>query len=96
MADGQVDISEKIAAQIEKIARESLEINLQIVRYLKEDLGEIRRLAAKEEIPTSKLLLLILDGIKKGLLRSGRVSAQEIRKIVDLFKVELPKLLRHK
>ncbi|WP_457593288.1 hypothetical protein [Hydrogenimonas sp.] len=93
MADAQIDISEKIAEQIEKIAKESLEINLKILHYLKEDLDEIRQLASERGIPLSQLLLLILQGIKKGLVRSGKVSAEEIKKIVDLSSVELPRLL---
>ncbi len=94
MADEHLDISEKIASQIEKIAKESLGINMEILRYLKEDLDDIVDLAKKREIPVSRLLLLILGGIKKGLVRSGRVSAQEIGKIIDLSRVELPKILK--
>ncbi|BBG64817.1 hypothetical protein NNO_0115 [Hydrogenimonas sp.] len=96
MADGQIDISEKIAEQIEKIAKESLEINLKILQYIKEDLDDIKEAASKEKIPTAKLLLLIADGIKKGLIRSGKVSAEEIKKIIDSSRVELFKVFGKK
>ncbi|WP_457595237.1 hypothetical protein [Hydrogenimonas sp.] len=91
MADAGVDISEKIAEQIEKIARESIEIDLKIARYLKEDLDEIRSLARRERISAARLLGLILEGIKKGLIRSGKVGVEEMGKILRLARSELSK-----
>ncbi len=96
MADEQLDISEKIAEQIEKIARESLQINLEVLRYIKEDLDEIRKIASERGIPTASILLLVLDGIKKGLVRSGKVSAEEIKKIIDSSKEEFLRVLEKK
>lgn len=91
MADEQIDISEKIADQIEKITKESLEINLKILKFIREDLDDIRRVASKEGISTIKLAGMIAEGIKKGLLRSGKVGADEMKKILEQSKIELLK-----
>ena len=96
MADEQIDISEKIAEQIEKIAKESLQINIEVLKYIKEDLGDIKRVASERGIPTGKVLLLVADGIKKGLIRSGKVSAKEIKKIIDSSKEEFLRVLEKK
>lgn len=94
MADEQIDISEKIARQIEKITKESLEINLKILQFIREDLEEIKKLAEKEGISTMKLATMVAEGLKKGLLRSGKVSADEINKILEISNIELPKALK--
>jgi len=91
LADAGVEISEKIARQIERIAKESIEIDLMIIRYLKEDLEELRRLAKREKISATRLLALILDGVKKGLLRSGKMGMEEINRILGRARSELSK-----
>ncbi|WP_457596983.1 hypothetical protein [Hydrogenimonas sp.] len=82
MADKPSDLSEKIADQIARIAKESVRIDLEILQFLKEDFEEIRKAAKEEGLSAAGLLAAILDGIRKGLARGGVESLAMARSIL--------------
>ncbi|WP_353661735.1 hypothetical protein [Hydrogenimonas sp. SS33] len=88
----EIDISEKIANQIAEIVRESIKVDAEIIAYLKQDYEEIRRIAREQNISSAKLALMVLDGIRKGLVRGGIASLEVIKKILGVSKVELERL----
>jgi uncharacterized protein (UPF0216 family) len=89
LADAKLNIGEKIAKQIAQIAKESVEIDIEVIQFLKEDLEEIRNIAKEKNISSKKLVLQILEGIKDGLIESGKITVEEIRKILGRSEEEL-------
>ncbi len=89
MADAKVDISEKIAKQIAQIVKESVEIDIKVMQYLKEDLEEIQKIAKEQNISAKELIAQILDGIKKGLVESGKVTMEEVGRILGRSETSL-------
>ncbi len=92
MAEDRLNLSEKIAKQIEQIVKESVKIDLEILQFLREDYEEIRRAAKEEGVSPAKLIATILDGIRKGLIEGGVVSLEMIKSILSASKTELEKL----
>jgi EAL domain-containing protein (putative c-di-GMP-specific phosphodiesterase class I) len=89
LADAKLNIGEKIAKQIAQIAKESVEIDIEVIQFLKEDLEEIRNIAKEKNISSKKLVLQILEGVKDGLVESGKITVEEIRKILGRSEEEL-------
>ncbi|WP_201352360.1 hypothetical protein [Hydrogenimonas urashimensis] len=89
MAAEPQKLSEKIARQIAQIAKESVRIDIEILRFLKEDFEEIRRIAKEQGISPAKLAVTILEGIKKGLVEGGVESLELVRDILDRSRDEL-------
>ena len=92
LADDRLNLSEKIAKQIEQIVKESVKIDLEILQFLREDYEEIRRAAKEEGVSPAKLIATVLDGIRKGLIEGGVVSLEMIKSILSASKTELEKL----
>ncbi|BDY12870.1 hypothetical protein [Hydrogenimonas cancrithermarum] len=96
MADAELNLSEKIAKQIAQIVKESVEIDIEVMQFLKEDFEEIREIAKRENISSKNLLLQILEGVKKGLIESGKITVEEIKKILEQSEKELHDLENRK
>ncbi|WP_456451430.1 hypothetical protein [Hydrogenimonas sp.] len=94
MGEGHEDLSERIARQIAQIAKESVKIDIEILQYLKEDFDEIRRIAKEQGISPARLVVTILDGIRKGLVEGGVESLQLVKSILRRSENELENLER--
>ena len=62
------------------------------ITYLKQDYEEIRRIVNERHISPARLALMILDGIRKGLVKGGIASLEVIKRILGVSKVELERL----
>ena len=88
-----MDIDKKIAEQIEEVAKQSAQIDLALAEYIRHDIDEIKAYAKKHNISDSKLILLILKGIEKGLLQYGKIKIETIAQLLKIAKDELEKYL---
>ncbi len=85
-------LSEKIARQIARIAQESVRVDAEILKFLKEDFDEIRQKARSEGIGYADLLKEILLGIEKGLVEGGVQSVAELKRILGRSEKALDRL----
>lgn len=88
----KVNISDKIAQQIQEIAEVSLELDLKILEYIKEDYEEIKALAKEQGLSQTQLIVEVLKGIEKGLIASGKLTLSAIKRILASAKKYLEEL----
>ena len=89
----EMNISEKIAEQIREIAEVSVELDLKILEYLKEDYEEIKALAKEQGLSQTQLIIEVLKGIEKGLIASGTLTLEAIKRILASAKKYLEELI---
>ena len=89
----KVNISDKIAQQIQEIAEVSLELDLKILEYIREDYEEIKALAKEQGLSQTQLIVEVLKGIEKGLIASGKMTLAAIKRILASAKNYLEELI---
>ncbi len=89
MTKHEKELQDKIAEQISELIHENIDIDLKILRFIREDFDRFVELARKKELSYLSLVPIALGGIKKALVKDGRLGAQKIRELLDRSETEM-------
>lgn len=89
MTEHEKELQDKIAEQISELIRENIDIDLKILRFIREDFDHFVRLAHEQKLSYLSLIPIALGGIKKALVKDGRLGAEKIRELLARSKREM-------
>jgi len=84
-------LEDEIAEQVSGLIEENIDIDLRILRFIKEDFHTLQKLADDEGLPFLSVVSIALGGIKKALQKDGRIGAGKIKEILSKSEKELKK-----
>ncbi|WP_292663269.1 hypothetical protein [Nitratifractor sp.] len=89
MTKHEEELQDQIARQVSELIHENIDIDLKILRFLREDFDRFVELARSKELSYLSLVPITLGGIKKALVKDGRLGARKIRELLDRSETQL-------
>ena len=76
------ELENEIAEQVSRIIREKVNVDRDILHFVKEDLHQLIEFAGEEENSYLLLVPIVTGGIKKALIKNGKIGVSKMTEIL--------------